>query len=834
MSSGGGSSQPTSSTVTQTTIPEYARPYVEKALGQASALTDINQNPYQTYGGERFAQFTPMQQQAFQGASTMTTAPQLGAATGLAGAAGLSALGTSYNPYQTGQFTGSTAQQYMNPYMQNVVDVQQQAAQRQADIASQAQKAQFAQAGAFGGGRSAIAGSQAAADLARQKQGIQAQGLQQAYNQGQQQFNQEQQLREQSRQYGAGLGMQGLQTGLQAAGQLGQLGQQQFQQGMDINKLQAGYGTQQQQQVQNILNSQYQDFLNAKQYPYQQLSFMSDILRGGPLSQTYSQSYQQPPSYLGQLAGLGMGAYAMTKKDGGSVKSYAYGGDVTSEQFVEGAIHRLSSQQLQQALQNALNRRDTKRAQAIQEEMQDRAEAASFSHGLAGALPNMDNMLPTEESMARGGIVAFSQGGNKGEKTDEDSGVSGLAYLLGLAPAAIEAGKAVATKVPTSGLSGAGTATARTAGSGLASYLGLAGETSGPAGAVLTGGTALSSAATRKLKENPILQQDLGYVGGGLDPDLALAAAIQREGAKEDERKEAYAKSVGGGRGSPEAYSKYDPQAAAEAYKNVQQRVTGGAEQGKQKSNAAVNTALVGSAMASTLGVPPSSVMDQAKAMFNWLQENDKAAYAAVQKQIDEIKDQAKEIGANKFNNALAEFGFNMAAAASQPGVGGGISGALRAAGAASPTLMRSVKETEELQRKYTQLGKQMEVSLMQSRVAAEKGDKQAAIQFARMSENADLQRQQVAESIRHNKAIEGISAGKIASAEDKRRIDLAKVGLMARRMAEDRARNEFKDPINAAELKKQGVTYEQLAKRYSDEEYQKLLMGMTSLQPAE
>lgn len=834
MSSGGGSSQPTSSTVTQTTIPEYARPYVEKALGQASALTDINQNPYQVYGGERFAQFTPMQQQAYQGASQMTTAPQLGAATGMAGAAGLSALGTSYSPYATGQFTGSTAQQYMNPYMQNVVDVQQQAAQRQADIASQAQKAQFAQAGAFGGGRSAIAGAQAAADLARQKQGIQAQGLQQAYGQAQQQFNQEQQLREQSRQYGAGLQMQGLQTGLQAAGQLGQLGQQQFQQGMDINKLQAGYGTQQQQQVQNILNAQYQDFLNAKQYPYQQLSFMSDILRGGPLSQTYSQSYQQPPSMLGQLAGLGMGAYAMTRKEGGPVQSYAYGGNVTSEQFVEGAIHRLSSQQLQQALQNALNRRDTKRAQAIQEEMQDRAEAASFSRGLAGALPNMDNMLPTEESMARGGIVAFSQGGDKGEKKDEDTGFGGLAYLLGLAPAAAEVGKAVATKVPTGALSGAGTAATRTAGSGLASYLGLAGETAAPAGAVLTGGAALSSAATRKLKENPILQEDLGEVGGGLNPDWALAAAIQREGAKEDAKKEAYEKSIGGGRGSPEAYSKYDPQAAAEAYKNMQQRVTGGAEQGKQKSNAAGNAALVGNAMASTLGVSPSSVMDQAKSMFNWLQENDKAAYAAVQKQIDEIKDQAKEIGAGKFKAALAEFGFNMAAAASQPGTGKGVAGALRAAGAASPTLMRSVKETEELQRKYTQLGKQMEVSLMQSRVAAEKGDKQAAIQFARMSENADLARQQLAEQIRHNRSVEGISAGRVASAEDKRRVDLARAGLMARRMGEDRARNEFKDVMNAAELKKQGVTYEQLAKRYSDEEYQKLLMSMTSLQPAE
>jgi hypothetical protein len=48
---GGGGGQPapapSSQTVTQTAIPEYARPYVERMLGKSEALTDINQNPYQ-------------------------------------------------------------------------------------------------------------------------------------------------------------------------------------------------------------------------------------------------------------------------------------------------------------------------------------------------------------------------------------------------------------------------------------------------------------------------------------------------------------------------------------------------------------------------------------------------------------------------------------------------------------------------------------------------------------------------------------------------------------------------------------------------------------------
>ena len=85
------------------------------------------------------------------------------------------------------------AESYMSPYMQDVVSRQQQAAQREADIAAQTQKAQFAQAGAFGGGRQGVAQARAAEALARQKGDIQAQGLQSAYQQAQQQFNVQQQ-----------------------------------------------------------------------------------------------------------------------------------------------------------------------------------------------------------------------------------------------------------------------------------------------------------------------------------------------------------------------------------------------------------------------------------------------------------------------------------------------------------------------------------------------------------------------------------------------------------------------------------------------------------------
>ena len=314
---------------TTTTIPDYAKPYVEELLGNAQGLTDPNQNPYMQYMGDRVAQFTPLQQQSYQNAALMQTAPQLGDATAMAGMAGLGALNTQYtfNPYQTQQFTGDAVKQYMSPYMDTVVARQQADAQRQADIARQSQGAQAARSGAFGGSGDYLMRAQAAGNLARQKGDIQAQGLQNAYQQAMQQFNQSQaqnlagqQLNAQQQQFGAGLGLQGLQTANQAASNLANIGQTQYGQNLGLLDVQNRFGGQQQQQTQNILNTQYQDYLNAQNHPYKQLGFMSDMLRGLPLTQQSSAMYQTPPSMLQQVAGLGitgkaLGAFA----EGGAV-----------------------------------------------------------------------------------------------------------------------------------------------------------------------------------------------------------------------------------------------------------------------------------------------------------------------------------------------------------------------------------------------------------------------------------------------------------------------------------------------------------------------------------
>jgi len=329
--------EPTQVTQSQIGFAPEVAPYAQRLLGRAESLFDEG---YQQYQPERVAQFSPLQQMSYENAGLMQPQGQLQDATALAGQAGLGALNTSftYNPYQTKSFTSpGMAESYMSPYMANVVGRQQQDAQRQAAIAAQAQGAQAARSGAFGGSGDYLMRAQAAGNLARQKNDILAQGQQAAYQQGMGQFNAEQaatgnaaQLNAQQGQFGAGLGLQGLQTALTGANALGNLGGAQYQQNMGINALQNQYGLQQQAQMQKDLDTRYQDFLGYQNYPYKQISFMSDILRGAPLTQTGSSLYQAPPSTAQNITSLGLGAAGVAKlagmASGGVAQGMADGG----------------------------------------------------------------------------------------------------------------------------------------------------------------------------------------------------------------------------------------------------------------------------------------------------------------------------------------------------------------------------------------------------------------------------------------------------------------------------------------------------------------------------
>lgn len=140
--SGGGSSQPTAQTVTQMTYPKEFQPMVYETAQRAMAEAST---PYTAYRGERIAGFDPFQLTAQQAVANLGPSQQLGTASQFATAAGLKAGDVQYAPQQFGTASFTTpglAGLYMSPYAQNVIDIQQREAQRQADIAGQGLKAQ--------------------------------------------------------------------------------------------------------------------------------------------------------------------------------------------------------------------------------------------------------------------------------------------------------------------------------------------------------------------------------------------------------------------------------------------------------------------------------------------------------------------------------------------------------------------------------------------------------------------------------------------------------------------------------------------------------------------
>ena len=224
----------------------------------AAAPTDATSKGYtaDTYGGASAGSATDATSEGY----TATAADRLGAtAATLGGAPTAVGQTTGYNPTLTNYQMGGpervntrsfidkgTADSYMSPYMQNVVDIQQREAQRQADIAATQQQSAATKAGGFGGGRDAIMRAEAARNLATQKGDIQAQGLQAAYQQAQQQFNAEQ-----------GYGLQG-----QIANQQAGLTQGQQNLGANLGVQQLGVQTGLQTSLANLNNQQQAELAN--------------------------------------------------------------------------------------------------------------------------------------------------------------------------------------------------------------------------------------------------------------------------------------------------------------------------------------------------------------------------------------------------------------------------------------------------------------------------------------------------------------------------------------------------------------------------------------------
>jgi hypothetical protein len=304
----GGSSPPppaVQTRVEQNTIPAELRPFITDILEESQAVKDRRmEEGYVPFEGPRIAEFTPDQQEAFTGVRSLVGTGQqyFDPATRLTAASALA-------PTRTEE-----VQQYMSPYIQNVVDIQTREAQRLADIDKQKLASQAVDSGGYGSSREAILQAELQRNLQQQLGDIQAKGTAAAYEDAQRRM-----AEQRGRELSAGAQFSNL--GVTAPGQTMK----------ELQGLEA-VGAQQQAQQQQALNIAQQEYEIARTFPERTLQDYSSIVRGFsapiPASSTLNtQTTTPPPSFMqnaSTLAGLGLTASKFLA--GGGLVGLAPGG----------------------------------------------------------------------------------------------------------------------------------------------------------------------------------------------------------------------------------------------------------------------------------------------------------------------------------------------------------------------------------------------------------------------------------------------------------------------------------------------------------------------------
>lgn len=349
-------------------VPTWLSDYTQGMIARANAVAA---EPYQSYTGPRIAGFSPTQQAAFdmtvgnigasqpyigqaisqtqnlpgQGAlnQAMGTLDTSGALTmgAIAPGQGGAAAAQPYMDQAAQTFTGANVGQYMDPYIENVINRAGTLAGRQFNekILPGIQDT-FTGAGQYGSSRMKEVTDRAARDMAEGLQEQAQAALSGAYTTAGNLFGADQQRQGALAQLAGQLGTAGQTAQLQAGQQMGQLGQLFGALGLDTSKLglqqaqQLGalgeslqglnlrdaaaleaIGGQEQQLAQRNLDLAYQDFVNQRDYPRQQVDWLSQIIRGlpatavptsGTTTSTGPSSVYQP-SPLAQIAALASG-----------------------------------------------------------------------------------------------------------------------------------------------------------------------------------------------------------------------------------------------------------------------------------------------------------------------------------------------------------------------------------------------------------------------------------------------------------------------------------------------------------------------------------------------
>lgn len=278
----------TSSSQAYTQLDPAVKAIIDDYVGQIGGLTS---QPYQSYTGDRLADFTADELQSFDLVRNLVGQTQQG-------------IGASQNILdQVAQrglngFDQATLDQYMNPYTTNVMDAARDRQLSSFDIQRRNLQQQQGATGAFGGSRSALAESSMYDNFNRQLAESEANLLYQGYNDAQNRA------------------MAGTQLAGNAGMNLAQLALQNQQAGMTDAAALSAQGGQQRTLGQAGLDIAYQDFLAEQAYPYEQVQWgLNSILPIAQLTGTQIQNQQQTQKSGGGLGGalqtaVGLGSMA--------------------------------------------------------------------------------------------------------------------------------------------------------------------------------------------------------------------------------------------------------------------------------------------------------------------------------------------------------------------------------------------------------------------------------------------------------------------------------------------------------------------------------------------
>jgi hypothetical protein len=271
------------------------------AMGQGIAQAPRTEQDWEQF--QSLASFVPGTDMAKEKANFMSgnkggyAGPELGAASASGmGFGNVNQVGAPANvgtiPPPTGIATGSTApsgmtgmqpsniaQNYMNPYLQSVLDPQLAELRRQNDITQNKTNAGLTSQGAFGGGRQAIMNAENNRNMMQEMNKTVGQGYSNAYDKGLAQFNAEQG------------------------------------QAKTLADLMAQQGATQRDIAQQGTAADYNEFLAQRDYPQKQLQFLQSMLQGLPISTVTNTAAQQTPlgAASSTIGGLGSMYDQLTK-----------------------------------------------------------------------------------------------------------------------------------------------------------------------------------------------------------------------------------------------------------------------------------------------------------------------------------------------------------------------------------------------------------------------------------------------------------------------------------------------------------------------------------------